>query len=203
MSNKHFIVIAGPNGAGKSTTSKRILEEYGIEAFDWDKQVYEHWKRFDYDSNETLIQGCKDASTEEFEKHIATAFKLGENVAYETNLHINSHFIRNSKARELGYTTTLIFFLINSPDICEQRVALRVKDGGHFVDRKTIDYRFEKGLENLNKAILEFDRVIIYNTSIDYNIELAALIIKQKAIAVLPAEFPSSVRPILTNINYL
>ncbi len=69
---------------------------------------------------------------EEFERYISTAFKLGENVAYETNLHINSHFIRNAKARELGYTTALIFFLINCPDICEQRVALRVKDGGQF-----------------------------------------------------------------------
>lgn len=69
---------------------------------------------------------------EEFERYISTAFKLGKNIAYETNLHINSHFIRNSKVRELAYTTTLIFFLINSPDICERRVALRVKDGGHF-----------------------------------------------------------------------
>jgi len=202
MSNKHFIVIAGPNGAGKSTSSKRIVEEYGIEAFDWDKHFYDHWKRFDYDTNETLIQGCKNIATEEFEEHLATAFKLSNHVAYETNFHVDSHFIRNTKAKELGYTTTLIFFLINSPDICEQRVALRVKDGGHYVDRKTIDYRFGKGLENLNRAILEFNRVIIYNTSIDYKIELAALIINQEMLAVVPVEFPVSVRSKLTNINY-
>lgn len=70
------------------------------------------------------------------------------------------------------------------------------------MDRKTIDYRFGKGLENLNRAILEFNRVIIYNTSIDYKIELAALIINQEMLAVVPVEFPVSVRSKLTNINY-
>lgn len=148
------------------------------------------------------MQGCKDVATEEFENHITAAFNQNNNVAYETNFHVESHFNRNKIAKDLGYTTTLIFFLINSPSICERRVALRVKTGGHFVDRKTIDLRFEKGLINLNKAVLEFDRVIIYDTSTDYKIELIALIANQRMLASPMVKIPASIRTILSNINF-
>ena len=62
MSNKHFIVIAGPNGAGKSTSSKRIVEEYGIEAFDWDKHFCRYLKvdqRGSWEDAEINVLKCK------------------------------------------------------------------------------------------------------------------------------------------------
>jgi len=201
MSEKHFIVIAGPNGAGKSTTSKGILQMYQIEAFDWDKHFEHYWKSFSYDSNPTLIRGISDRVTNEFEEHLETAFKHNKSVAYETNFHTDFHFVRNTKAKALGYRTSIVFFLVKSPDICEHRVAMRVEQGGHYVDRKTIDYRFEKGLENLNKAILEFDAVLLLNSSKDFQIERAAMIVEGKVISV-SNDFPSELKSKLSNIKF-
>jgi adenylate kinase family enzyme len=42
-------VIAGPNGAGKSTHSKELLSDFGIEAFDFDKEFYSIWSEFNFD----------------------------------------------------------------------------------------------------------------------------------------------------------
>lgn len=201
MSEKHFIIIAGPNGAGKSTTSKGILSTYQIEAFDWDKHFENYWKSFSYDTNPTLIQGISDRVTNEFEEHIDTAFKHNKSVAYETNFHTDFHFIRTAKAKALGYRTSIIFFLVRNPDICEHRVDMRVKQGGHYVDRKTIDYRFEKGLENLNKAILEFDSVLLLDSSKDFQIENAAMIVQGKTILV-SYNFPKELKSKLTNIQF-
>jgi predicted ABC-type ATPase len=201
MFKKHFIIIAGPNGAGKSTSSKGILKEYQIEAFDWDKHFENYWKSFSYDSNPTLIHGISDRVTSEFEEHLNTAFNQAKNVAYETNFHTDFHFTRNTKAKTLGYRTSLIFFLISSPDICEHRVAMRVSQGGHYVDRATIDYRFNKGLENLNKAVLEFDAVLILDSSKDFQIEVAAMITDGKVITI-SNNFPKELKSRLSNIYF-
>lgn len=44
------------------------------------------------------------------------------------------------------------------------------------MDKKTIIHRWKKGIENLKRALIEFDQIIIFNTSKPYSIELSAIV---------------------------
>jgi predicted ABC-type ATPase len=178
MSKPFFFIIAGPNGAGKSTSSTAILKRYGVKAFDWDAEFYSTWKRFGYDP--AVENGVKDSTTEKFEEHLKKAFKEGIHVAYETNFHTDFHFKREELARKNGFETILIFFLVDNIITCNERVQERYDLGGHFVEPKTVKYRWEEGLKRLNKALTKFNQVHLFDTSEDYNIEFKVLIENQK-----------------------
>lgn len=186
MSKPKFFIIAGPNGAGKSTSSKEMLKQYGIEAFDWDAEFYKLWSRFGYDP--AVEKGVKDRTTELFNEHLDKALEEGKDVAYETNFHIDYHFEREGLAKQKGFETVLYFFFVESTDICNKRVRLRHDLGGHFVDEKTVVFRWNEGLSRLNKALSTFDEVFIFDTSKDYEISCLAVVLNKALISYVPDE---------------
>lgn len=160
----YFIVIAGPNGAGKSTTSKDILEPYHIEAFDWDLEFYKQWKTFTFDP--TVMDGIRESTNTKFQLHLDQAFSKKVSVAYETNFHSTYNVDLAKKARSLGYQTVLYFLALTNSNLAIERVAERVKRGGHSVKDSTIKERFIKGLQMLDEYALNlFDRIAVYNSS--------------------------------------
>lgn len=50
------------------------------------------------------------------------------------------------QAKELGYTVTLLYFWLNSPDLAVERVARRVAAGGHNIPEETVRRRYRMGL---------------------------------------------------------
>ena len=166
-----FIVIAGPNGAGKSTTSKNLLKPLGIEAFDWDKEFHTRWKAFGFDP--AVIEGIREKVNSDFLDHIEKAFSQRQSVAFETNFHSSYNLDLATNARNRSYRCTLYFLALSDPEIAIDRVAERVKRGGHNVDKSTIHQRFKDGLGLLDeKAINFFDRVFIYNSSSVFKLQL-------------------------------
>ena len=186
-SNPELIIIAGPNGAGKSTTSKDILSKYGVKAFDWDAEFYKQWgDKYNFDP--AVEQGVRDATTDKFEHHIEEALKTKTNVAYETNFHVDSHFKRAEKAKQQGFNTTIIFFFVDNLNTCNARVNERYSFGGHYVDPKTVEYRWVEGLKRLNTALLTFDRVFIYDTTEDYEVASVAVVWEKELLSWSPSE---------------
>lgn len=160
----YFIVIAGPNGAGKSTTSKDILEPYNIQAFDWDQEFHEQWKKFA--SDPTVMEGIRESTNTKFQLHLDQAFSKKLSIAYETNFHSPYNIDLAKKAKSLGYQTVLYFLALNNPAIAIKRVEERVRKGGHSVSESTIRERFTRGLEMLDENALQFyDRIAVYNSS--------------------------------------
>lgn len=168
-SDKHFIVFGGPNGAGKSTLSKTYLERMGllISAFDWDARFDEKWRALDFDP--IVLDGVRESTNQEFAELIEGSFQSGATIAYETNFHLDYNLELLERARGLGYRSQLFFLFLNSTDIAEERVRMRVKRGGHHVSKSSIRERFDGGLQILNKALRKFDEVIILDTSEDYH----------------------------------
>lgn len=200
-SNPELIIIAGPNGAGKSTTSKEILSRFGVQAFDWDAEFYHLWgNKFNFDP--AVEQGVRNVTTEKFEQHIRDAFKNKTNVSYETNFHVASHFKRAERAKKEGFNTILIFFFVDDIKICNSRVDQRHLLGGHYVDPLTVKHRWSEGLKRLNDALLKFDSVFIYDTSLDYEIEDIA-IIKGKEIISYNSSNIDKVKKHLPNLEML
>ena len=71
-----------------------------------------------------------------------------------------------------GFKTELYFLYVDSIAKCKQRVAKRVKEGGHNVSEEQIIKRYKKGLENLNIYFDKFDKIVIIDTSKELNILL-------------------------------
>lgn len=53
--------------------------------------------------------------------------------------------------KEFGYQITVIFVFLTNPEICAQRVAIRVKKGGHDVPKEDIYRRFGRCFNNFWK----------------------------------------------------
>ncbi len=70
----------------------------------------------------------------------------GESFALETTL-ATRHYLRFiAEARAAGYTVSLFFFWLNSPELAVQRVKDRVREGGHSIPEAVIWRRYEGGL---------------------------------------------------------
>lgn len=82
----------------------------------------------------------------------------GESFALETTL-ATRHYLRFiADAKEQGYKVRLLFFWLNSADLAVERVAARVREGGHNIPEPVIRRRYDGGLQQFFKA---------YRTAVD------------------------------------
>jgi predicted ABC-type ATPase len=66
-------------------------------------------------------------------------------------------------AAQAGYHTILCYTGIPGPEVSEQRVAMRVSQGGHDVPTEKLIARFPRTLVNLQAAIRELPRVWVFD----------------------------------------
>lgn len=81
-------------------------------------------------------------------------FDRRQDFCIETTLATRSLLKMVRKAREIGYYVTVLYFWLESPDIAVERVALRVKAGGHDIPEETIRRRYYMGLNYLFRHYL-------------------------------------------------
>jgi predicted ABC-type ATPase len=153
-------IIAGPNGAGKSTFSESLLQEQGIEAFDFDKEFHATWKLFSYDP--AVEHGVRESIGEKFDNAKQDAIIRKTNFAFETNYHIPTIREIVIEFKAAGFETELIFIALISPSHAIERVKNRVANKGHSVDIHTIRERFEKGLELLDNSFSDYDSFTLF-----------------------------------------
>jgi predicted ABC-type ATPase len=67
------------------------------------------------------------------------------------------------EAGQAGYTVVLCFVGISGPDTSEERVAMRVSQGGHDVPHEKLVARFPRILANLKAAVRELPHVWIFD----------------------------------------
>jgi predicted ABC-type ATPase len=75
-----------------------------------------------------------------------------------------------------GYQVVLCFIGIASPEISDQRVAMRVSQGGHDVPFEKLVTRFPRTLANLKAAMKALPYVVIFeNEDLDYPFKRVAV----------------------------
>ena len=67
------------------------------------------------------------------------------------------------EASERGYTVLLCFIGISGPEVSEERVAMRVSQGGHDVPTEKLVARYPRTLANLQAAMRELPHVWIFD----------------------------------------
>lgn len=93
-------------------------------------------------------------------------FDKREDFCIETTLATRSLLKMVHSAQKKGYYVTVLYFWLNSPDMAVERVAARVRAGGHDIPEETIRRRYNVGLNYLfNTYIPECDKWILADNS--------------------------------------
>jgi predicted ABC-type ATPase len=160
VEQKKLYIIGGCNGAGKTTASFNILPDLlnckefvnadeiarGLSPFQPEKVSIEAG-RLMLSRIDELLKSQKDFS-------------------FETTLSTRSFVSTIKKAREKGYYITLIFFWLDSIQLAKDRVKKRVAEGGHNIEEKVIERRYNSGISNLFKLyVSKVDSLLIYDNS--------------------------------------
>ena len=137
------IVIAGPNGAGKSTTAPSLLRDaLQVSEFVNADTIASGLSAFRPDS---VAIPAGRAMLERI-RHLAEA---QADFAFETTLASRSFAPRLARLKRSGYHVHVLFLWLESADLAVDRVAARVRLGGHDVPEGTVRRRYKRGLRNL------------------------------------------------------
>ena len=72
----------------------------------------------------------------------------GASFAIESTLSGQMYVRVLEQAKSLGYVTTIAYVFVDSPDVCIERIAVRVRTGGHFVPDEDVRRRYVRSKEN-------------------------------------------------------
>ena len=93
-------------------------------------------------------------------------FDRREDFCIETTLATRALLKMTRNAQEKGYYVTVLYFWLNKPEIAIERVAKRVRAGGHDIPDETIRRRYQMGLNYLFHEYMQIcDKWILADNS--------------------------------------
>ena len=147
-----LVALAGPNGAGKTTFFHAHLKPAALRFVNADILAGE------LEIDPYSAARAADALRREL-------VRQRESFVFETvfsdPVGDKLKFLQNA-ARQ-GYRVVLCFIGISGPAVSEERVAMRVTQGGHDVPTEKLQQRFPRTLANLRAALRELPHVLIYD----------------------------------------
>ena len=157
--NKRIVIIAGPNGAGKTTFAREFLpNEADCPNFVNADLIAAGLSPF---APELAAFKAGRLMLEEIASHV----RHGESFAFETTLSGLTYAQMIPVWRSSGYTVELAFLSLPDVEMAIERVAIRVKQGGHNVPEEVIRRRFEHGIKNFGRYKLLVDSWQLYDNS--------------------------------------
>ncbi len=151
-----FWIVGGPNGAGKTTcTQRRPITALlpGVRFLNPDdlsreKLIQRGFSGF-ADAPEDVRRSLFLESADDVFIELSCAIAAGEPVGVETVLSTDKYRTPVESVRDAGGFVGLIYVALESPELACQRVAARVRRGGHDVPADKIESRWGRSLENL------------------------------------------------------
>jgi predicted ABC-type ATPase len=162
VSQPKIIIIAGPNGAGKTTFAREFLP------YEADCPVFVNADLIAAGLSPFAPERAAMQAGRLMLQAIAHHLTQRENFAFETTLSGKSYAHQIPQWRRAGYRVELFFLRLLSADMAVQRVAERVRQGGHHIPEDTIRRRFDAGLQLL-RAVYQplVDQWAVYDNSGD------------------------------------
>lgn len=138
----HISIIAGPNGSGKSTCGPAIIQN--------------HLQISEFVNADTIATGLSAFRPAEVAieasrimlNRLKILAKRKENFAFETTLSSRTFAPWIVKLKKEGYHFSLIYFWLHNEELAIERVAARVRLGGHDIPEEIIRRRFKSSLTN-------------------------------------------------------
>ncbi len=137
-----LIALAGPNGAGKSTTGPALLKDtLGVTEFVNADLIAQGLSPF---APETAAVAAGRIMLD----RMRDLARRRASFAFETTLAGRAYAPWIKGLIDGGYRFHLVFLWLPSPELAIQRVADRVRQGGHHVPEEVIRRRYHRGLAN-------------------------------------------------------
>lgn len=148
------VALAGPNGAGKTTFYHAHLKGAGFRLVNADVLARE-------------LDIAPYAAARAAARLRRQLLEQGESFVFETVFSdpVGDKLSFLKQAAASGYTVLLCFIGLSGPRVSEQRVAMRVSQGGHDVPAEKLIARFPRTLANLRTAIRELPFVFIFDNT--------------------------------------
>jgi len=147
-----IVAVTGSNGAGKSTFYQAHLKPAGLRFINADVIADE------LDMEPYAAARVAGALRQELVKQresfvFETVFSdpVGDKLA----------FLKDAVVQ--GYTVVLCFIGISGPKVSDERVAMRVSQGGHDVPAEKLISRYLRTLANLQSAIRDLPHVMVFD----------------------------------------
>lgn len=160
----HFMpqlyIIAGCNGAGKTTASLTVLPEMlGCNEFVNADMIA-------YGLSPLNPEGVAVAAGKIMLLRIKELLAERKDFAFETTLSTRSYVSLIKNAKQNGYSITLLFFWLYSPEEAIMRVAERVRRGGHNIPDEVVVRRYLRGIDNFKQLYKNIaDTWLFFNNS--------------------------------------
>lgn len=162
MNEKILYIIAGANGSGKSTLASELLPSENLEFLNADDVA----KEICPDN----IESVKIKAGKIVLKRLESLFDSKKSFAIETTLSGKNHIKTVKRAKDLDYQVILIYSYLDNPILCENRIKIRVLNGGHNIPKEDIQRRFYRSKENfwnIYKDLVD-EWNLFYNGSSEY-----------------------------------
>jgi len=147
-----MVAVTGPNGAGKTTFYHAHLKPAGLRLINADVLAAE------LDMEPYAAAAVAGRLRQEL-------LRQRESFVFETVFSdpVGDKLEFLKAAAEQGYTVILCFIGISGPAVSEQRVAMRVTQGGHDVPAEKLITRYPRILANLQAAIRDLPHVWVFD----------------------------------------
>ena len=162
MQDKILYIIAGANGCGKSTLASELMPSENLEFLNADEVAKEICPE--------NIESVKIKAGKIVIKKLENLLNSQKSFAIETTLAGKNHIKTIQKAKKSGYYVVLIYSYLDNPVLCENRIKIRVLNGGHDIPQEDIIRRFYRSKENfwnLYKDLAD-EWNLFYNGSSEY-----------------------------------
>ena len=157
---KRILMIGGPNGAGKTTAAMTLLPKF--------LPIHEFLNADEIARGLNPIhpEAQTMASGRIMLERMQRLQRDGKSFAFESTCASRRHIHFLSACKAQGYEIILLFLWLPSPDMAAQRVAHRVREGGHSIPLPTIHRRYHRGLWHLVHDYMPLaDQVTLYDNT--------------------------------------
>lgn len=134
-------IISGCNGSGKTTASYTMLPEM-LECTEFVNSDEFAKGLSPFNPEKAAIQASRFMLLK-----IRYLLARKKDFGIETTLATRTLIKTIKRAQEDGYTVTLLYFWLNTPELAMKRVKARVEAGGHDVPEETILRRYKTGIK--------------------------------------------------------
>ena len=154
------IIIAGANGAGKTTFAREFLpQEASCPVFVNADLIAAGLAPF---ASDTAAMQAARLMLQELDRHFAAR----QNFAFETTLSGRGYLRQIVRWQAAGYRIKLIFLQLSHAEEAVERVAQRVRQGGHHIPSGVVRRRFELGRQNFVRLYAPLvDSWVLYDNS--------------------------------------
>ena len=154
-----FWLIAGPDGVGRTIFAMKRLEA-----------ISGSINFVNFDEISRGLSPLRPAAAEREAARIALSrvahfIDSGSTFAMETTLSGKAQMNLAREARAAGLATSLLYLTARTPEICLERIARRVAEGGHDVPEDIVRRRFTRSLDNLPAYLALSDLWRVYEAS--------------------------------------